>query len=713
MKRKLIVGPILLLMLLVPIVSAAGAPGQPAAAPTGGPAGAAHPIVRYATHYDLSPRLRDIRPVPPRAGQLIEINQQEDELPNRVGGSPGDAALQDGPVSSSTATLGSNFEGINNIDGVLPPDTNGDVGENYYVQTVNLEYAIWDKSGHKRYGPVTINTLWKSFSGPCETSNDGDPIVQYDHLADRWMISQFALPNYPFGDFYQCIAVSQTSDPTGAFYRYAFDISSNKLNDYPKFGVWADAYYMSINQFKMPAGRWGGAGAVAFERSQMLSGLNARMVYFDLNSVDPNLGGMLPSDLDGPAPPAGAPNIFAQMDDDSYGYSPDQVQLWDFHVDWANPNNSTFNHDVSLSTDAFDTNMCNYARNCIPQQGTSVKVDAISDRLMYRLQYRNFGDHETLVVNHTVDTNGSDHAGVRWYELKNKGSGWDIYQQGTFAPDSENRWMGSAAMNGAGDIALGYSVSSASTYPSIRFTGRLAGDPKGQMTQGEGTIVNGSGSQTHSSGRWGDYSSLSVDPVDDCTFWYTQEYYATTGSAPWQTRVGSFKLADCVPPSTPTPGPSPTATATATATATPTDTATPTATATATNTPTPTAAGAPPTATATLEYGTMHIGNLDGSSIRNGPTWQPVVTITVLDYKQDPVNGVTVAGAWSNGESGLGTCMTTSNGMCQVIGNAIRNRYSPVTFTVDIVSGGTLTYKQADNTDPDGDSNGTTISVSR
>ena len=699
MRSRLLAFPIVAVLMLAPIVSAAGAGGQAAPLPAADGAGPAHPQVRYATRYDHSPRLRDIRPVPPRAGQLLEI--KEEELPNRItGGATGDGALQTSEVSASAPTTGVNFEGVNNLDAVLPPDPNGDVGENYYVQTVNLHYEVWNKDGSVAFGPVTINTLWSGFGGACETSNDGDPIVQYDALAHRWMISQFALPNYPFGSFYQCIAVSQTSDPTGAFWRYQFTISSNKMNDYPKFGVWPDAYYMSINQFKMPSGQWGGAGAVAFERSAMLQGLNARMVYFDLSSVDSNLGGMLPSDFDGPAPPAGAPNTYAQFDDNAWGYSPDQVQLWDFHVDWSNPNNSTFTHDVSLSTAAFDSNMCGYSRNCIPQpSGTA--VDAISDRLMYRLQYRNFGDHQTLVLNHTVDTNGQDHAGIRWYELSKSGGSWSIAQQGTFAPDAADRWMGSIAMNGMGDIAMGYSVSSSQIYPSIRFTGRLAGDTAGQMTQGEGTIINGSGSQTHSSGRWGDYSSLSVDPVDDCTFWYTQEYYAQTGSAPWQTRVGSFKLRDCSSPATPTPGPSPTPSPTAlppspTATSfppSPTPTSIP-----ATATPIPTATSIPPspTPTATVVPGSMYVYSLVGSSLNNGKTWQPVVTVTIRS-DQGSVGGALVSGAWSNGASAPGSCTTATNGTCTITGPDVRKNISSVTFTVGSVTGTSFNYDPSEN----------------
>lgn len=510
------------------------------------------PVVSFATRTDTSRPVRELPVRPPRPAVLGQIFQRPFKLlPNRQGSLEVDISdpVVQGPLAELGApTVEGSFEGINNRNGVLPPDPSGDIGPNHYVQMVNLSFAIYDRSGNTLYGPADNRTLWAGFGGPCEARNDGDPIVLYDHLANRWMMSQFALPNFPRGPFYQCIAVSQTSNPTGAWHRYEFTIHQEKLNDYPKFGVWPDGYYMSINQFKCSFIRcsWAGQGVVAFERDAMLAGAAARMVSFDLQSVDPNLGGMLPADLDGPAPPAGTPSYFAQIDDDAWGYSPDQLQIWQFDVDWANPGASTFTHARSLLTASFNANMCNYSRNCIPQPG-GTKVDAISDRLMYRLQYRNFGSHQTLVSNHTVDTNGSDRAGIRWYELRDTGSGWYIDQQGTYAPgtDTHHRWMGSIAMNGVGDIALGYSKSSTSVYPSIVVTGRLHGDSAGFMTQPEVTIVNGGGSQSHSSGRWGDYSQMSVDPLDDCKFWYTQEYYASNGSASWRTWIGSVKLRDC------------------------------------------------------------------------------------------------------------------------------------------------------------------------
>ncbi len=466
-----------------------------------------------------------------------------------------DAAVQAAPISPNAPVTIANFDGVSNISGVLPPDTNGDVGPNHYMQWVNLSFAIYSKTGALLYGPAAGNTLWAGFGGVCQTTNNGDPIVLYDQLADRWMVSQFAVPGGASG-YHQCIAVSQTGDPTGAWYRYDFLWSNTNMNDYPHFGVWPDGYYMAVHEFANAA-TWAGQGVAVFEREKMLQGLPARMVKFNLYSTDPNMGGMLPTDLDGPAPAAGTPNYFVEPDDNAGGFPQDQVQIWAFHVDWANTANSTFSRVAALATAAFDSNMCNGARTCIPQSGTTAKLDAIADRAMYRAQYRNFGGYETIMLNHTVDATSTDRAGIRWYELRNTGgAGWGINQQSTFSPDATHRWMGSVAMNSAGDIGLGYSASSSTMFPALRYTGRLATDPLNSMTQGEGTLIAGTGAQTHTAARWGDYSMLSVDPVDDCTFWFTSEYVQTTGSASWRTRIGSFKLANCgVPGPTPTPGP--------------------------------------------------------------------------------------------------------------------------------------------------------------
>jgi Big-like domain-containing protein len=739
-----------------------GLPVRPAVVHGQAPVGHANrPAVAHGRH-DKSALLSKLPQLPPQAVGAVLRRKM---LPNRIGsdGATGDGALQAGaPAGAEVPTGLQNFEGIGNVNAVLPPDTTGDIGLNHYVQMVNLSLAMWDRNGTLVYGPVDIRTLWQGFGGPCQTRNDGDPIVQYDHLADRWMLSQFALPNFPNGPFYQCIAVSETGDPTGAYYRYEFQISNTKLNDYPKFGVWPDGYYMSINQYtcNIVFCNWAGQGAVVFEREAMLQGLPARRVYFDLAGVDPNLGGMLPADLDGPTlPAAGAANLFCQIDDNGWGYSGDQLQCWRFQTNWTNPLSSTFTFDAAHPTAAFDADMCNYSRNCIPQPG-GTNVDAISDRLMYRLQYRNFGTHETLVANHTVDATGTDRGGVRWYELRNSGGGWSIFQQGTFSPDSHHRWMGSIAMNGLGDMALGYSVSSAAVYPSIRVTGRLDGDAMSQMTQGELSLMNGTGYQTHSSGRWGDYSTMSVDPADDCMFWYTQEYYAATQlAAGWRTRIGAFKLRECgaadTPPTVTIEAPAAGATVSSAVaieiaanddqdasgtltvqwnvdggawqTATYNSTLnryvaswnsttvgdgshTVNARATDSGSHTVTDANAV-TVDNVAEPPSTHVGDLDRSTTKQKSSWTAIVTITIRNQANAAVANATVTGSWSNGAAGTSSCATNVSGQCSVIKAGIKNRTTSVSFTVTNVVHPTLPYASAGNQDPDGDSNGTTISI--
>jgi hypothetical protein len=311
----------------------------------------------------------------------------------------------------------------------------------------------------------------------------------------------------------------------------------------------------------------------------MLAGQPAAMIYFDVPTTNPEYGAMLPADLDGPTPPPpGAPNYFARVAVPTTGGPSNRLELYEFRANFANPAASTFTGPSLLPTAPYDANLCffSFILNCLPQPNTPQRLDALSDRLMYPLLYRNFGTHEALVANHTVNV-GGEQAGVRWYELRKQGAGaWAIHQQGTHAPDQHNRWIGSLAMDRAGNVALGYNVASSTLFPSIRYTGRLASDPLGTLPQGETSLIEGSGSQTGSP-RWGDYSTMSVDPTDDCTFWYTNEYYATTSTIGWQTRIGAIRFPACLPTPTPTP----------TNTPTPTHTATPTPTRTPTRTPTP------------------------------------------------------------------------------------------------------------------------------
>ncbi|MCP4539526.1 MAG: PKD domain-containing protein [Chloroflexi bacterium] len=447
-----------------------------------------------------------------------------------------------------------NWEGISST-GVLPPDTDGQVGADHYVQIVNSpdgsQVRIWNKIGTQLYN-FSLSDLWPG-GDVCDTFANGDPIVLYDQVAGRWLLTQFALPDPPY---YECVAVSKTgipSDDPNDWWLYSFLVHNTKMNDYPKLGVWPDGYYMSANQFTTG---WAGAGVWVFDRDAMLDGQSASFQYFDVWSMNINYGGLLPSNLAGSRlPPAGAPNYFMSVDMDWSG-TDDVLHIFEFHTDWNTPTNSTFSLVADLVVDPFDWNFDGSVGPRgnwdIPQPGTSVELDSISDRLMMHLWYRNFGSHESFVVNHTVDVGGTpDHAGVRWYEIRGGTVNTTlddafIYQQGTYAPDSEHRWMGSGAMDQAGNIALGYSVSSSTVYPSIRYAGRLAGDPLGTLPQAEEEIIAGSGVQTHNYARWGDYSAMSVDPVDDCTFWYTQEYVETSGSASWQTRVASFQFPSCL-----------------------------------------------------------------------------------------------------------------------------------------------------------------------
>ncbi len=462
--------------------------------------------------------------------------------------------------------------------GVLPPDTNGAASSDYYVQTINGTIAIWDLGGLTNwgafpktiYGPAPISTLWNgSGDAICENNDDGDPIVLFDEGLQVWLVSQFALPNYPAAPFYQCIAVSQTDNPMGAWnlYRYSFNV----MNDYPHFGVWQDGYYMSINQFS--GGSWAGQGVAVFERAVMSSATpataaTARMIYIntfnDCTSAEAQcyLGGMLPSDTDGVAAPASTPNFFMQFDDDAWGYSPDQLQIWKFETNWG-AGTATFTHLADLPVNSFDSEVCTgYSRNCIPQPGTTRKLDAIADRLMYRIQFRNFAvdtpavgepAHFTLVTNHTVDvnqdpTNVNYHAGVRWYELRSTDGGatWGVYQQGDLAPNAQHRWMASAAMDAMGDIAVGYSVSSSSLYPTIAWSARQYTDPLNTLPRTEYVLLppaTAAGAQTNAASRWGDYSMMDV--ADNCQFFFTSEYLRGTTSAEWYTAVGAFSFDSC------------------------------------------------------------------------------------------------------------------------------------------------------------------------
>ena len=418
--------------------------------------------------------------------------------------------------------------------GANPPDTLGDVGLDHYIQAVNGSGTVISI-----YNKVTGN-LDTSFAltslGGCATGG-GDPIILYDHLADRWMLSEFGPGNS------LCVFISQTPDPTGAYFSYQFNTPS--FPDYPKYGVWPDGYYVSANEST--------SSVYALDRASMLAGLPATSQRFSA----PNLSGfgfqaLTPGDLDGDPPPAGSPAFFMRhRDTEAHGPAglptTDILELWEFHVDWATPANSTFTQVPDIQVAEFDSDICGFfSFSAIAMPGVAKcagsSLDPLREVVMFRLAYRNFGSHQTLVGNLSTDVTGNDDAGVRWFELRKVGAAnWALEQEGTYAPDADSRWMGSIAMDMQGNIAVGYNVSSSVTSPSLRYVGRLAGDPLGTMPQGEHPLVAGSAS--NGSNRYGDYAALSVDPADDCTFWFTGEYNVASG---WSTRVGAFKFASCV-----------------------------------------------------------------------------------------------------------------------------------------------------------------------
>lgn len=426
---------------------------------------------------------------------------------------------------------------------VAPPDTTGDVGPNHYVQWVNLRYSVYTLTRDANNNitgftpvagfPKNGNVIWQGFGGRCESDNDGDPIVQYDQLANRWVLTQFAVSAQPFT---QCVAVSTGPDPTGTYFRYAYSFGKD-FNDYPKMGVWSDAYYITYNMFRN--GRtFSGNKVCALERDKMLIGASARQLCAQTSSSHHSLE---PSDLEGTTlPPAGSPNLLLSITSTT-------LNFWRFAVNWT-AGTGTLTGPTAIAGVAAFSRACG-GGTCIPQPGTTQQLDSLADRLMYRLSYRNLGTREALVINHSVATGGV--SGIRWYELRNA-TGQTmasatpvIRQQGTFSPSADYRWMGSAAMDKTGGIAVGYNISNASTIrPSLRYAYRAPLDPLGTMGN-ETSILVGTGSQLTNLARWGDYSTISIDPVDGCTMVFTGEYIPSNGTFNWNTYIFSFKLSTC------------------------------------------------------------------------------------------------------------------------------------------------------------------------
>ncbi|MDQ1593245.1 MAG: hypothetical protein QOG71_3872 [Pyrinomonadaceae bacterium] len=464
----------------------------------------------------------------------------------------------------------------------MPPDTVGAVGTTQYVQWVNTAFVVFNKAtGAAEFGPFPGRLLFTELGGKCATNNDGDPIVQFDKMAQRWVLAQFSVDNGASSGFSQCVAVSTTADAGGTYHLYEFTYQF--FDDYPKMGVWPDGYYTTFTMFDNQNRSIGGR-VCAYEREKMLRGQPARQQCFQLSRL---FFGLLPSDLDGAtsalvnaagaprgpaAPPPGSPNYVVNLGNDGR-----TLNFWRFHVDWVNTANTTFGVGAANAPNAvipvkpFRFSCNGAGTTCAPQPGTPNKLDTLGERLMYRLAYRRFSrpdgslDHESLLLNHSVDVGlQAPQTAVRWYELRDPSAPTPtVFQQGSYAPDpTTHRWFGSIAMDKRGGIALGYSVTSNTVRPGVRYTGRAAGDPLNKLGP-ETTLIAGTGSQrcrrpngscdpsclnddgSCADERYGDYSSLTVDPSDDCTFWFTTEYLAATGSFNWHTRIGSFKLSGC------------------------------------------------------------------------------------------------------------------------------------------------------------------------
>ena len=493
-----------------------------------------------------------IAPIPdprPQAPSLLRALQNR--MPELSGGRAFDVPMinQDGQGFSS----------------VNPPDTIGDVGNDYYIQMINgstgTGVLILDKTdgtpanlGNNVNNPFLLQSLAIGSGTGC-TAGSGDPILMFDETVDnglgeppgRWFLTEFTGNSF-------CVYISQTADPTtGDWFLYEFGSASGGLPDYPKWGVWPDAYYIGANE-RSDAILGDGVTVYAFDRENMLLGLTTRPAQiFEV----PELTGfgfqmLHPADWDGRiAPPDGAPGLFFRHRDDevhnigSADGSQDFLEIWEFSVDWDSPGNSAVAGPTNIGVEEFDSGVCGLTSfACVPQPGSNTLLDPLREPMMWRVQYRNFGSHQALVGTWVTDVDGTDLHGVRWAELRNTGAGWNLFQEGLVSPDEVHRFMASIAMDGTGNIALGYNVSDdTSVFPGLRYIGRLVSDALDTMPRGEFTLVDGSGS--NASNRYGDYSAMVVDPVDECTFWFTGEY--NTGSQ-WSTRIGSFRFDACGEP---------------------------------------------------------------------------------------------------------------------------------------------------------------------
>ena len=490
-------------------------------------------IVRYPTGHAVS---RPLRELPIDVLGLGDVEAPEPKpipLGTRGVVSPArpDPLVQKEVRPNVSATKGIDFDGIG-AQNFAPSDVNLAIGPSHIVQTVNVRLAVYNKFGTLLSGPTNLTTFFAPLGGNC-AARASDPIVNYDRLADRWVISDVGIGS----TFSECVAVSKTNNPTGSYTLYSYSFGAN-LNDYPKLSVWPTAtngaYLATYNIFKN-ALLFAGADLCGFDRTKMLAGnATAKQICVKTPTTE---GGYLPSDLDGPTPPTdGTPGLFLTWQNNN----PGQLFLRKLKLNFG-AGAASLSAAIKIPV-ANSSLACGNAGTCVPQKGTVDLLDSLGDRLMYRMAYRKFSDHERVVVNHAVGSGGR--VAVRWYEILDPSGAVSVHQQGTFAPDTTYRWMASAAMDKLKDIAIGYSASSSTIHPAIRFTGRVPGDPLGTL-ETETSILEGAGSQLTGLSRWGDYTALQVDPSDDCTFWYTNQYQKVNGTFDWSSHIGSFKFASC------------------------------------------------------------------------------------------------------------------------------------------------------------------------
>jgi hypothetical protein len=510
----------------------------------------------------------DVRDLPQEAPSTTAIRPELEGPAPSPGKQTTQASVPVVPkVPSAMPTPIRNFPGLDHDTwgAGYPPDTVGDVGPNHYIQAVNTSIGIYSKTGTP-LAAMTFNTLFSGTGTPCDSSNQGDPTVIYDSMANRWIVGDFAwgptTNDFLNGPYYQCIAVSKTNDPVvGGWWLYGIDavspVDTNTrwLNDYPKMGIWPDGLYVSANMFDLFIGcagtcidsNWTGVRVWAFDRTDLEAGLPVDNRIVDLGTSGcasftyPCHFGLLPSHLTGTLPPAGRDNLLVAESQVDFKW-----EVFKFNVDYVGAG-TTFAGPTNVSQTVYPFPSFPPGFPLVPTPVN--RLDSLADRAMMQNQYKNIGGVESLWVNHTVPVNANNGLEViQWGQINVTGgtvSTTPVQEQIYNLGDGHNRWMGSLAVDKVGNMAIGYSVANSTNNPDIRYSGRLASDPLNTLAQGEAELINGTGTQTNTCGgatctRWGDYSAMTIDPVDGCTFWYTTEYYAVNGGN-WQTRIGSFR----------------------------------------------------------------------------------------------------------------------------------------------------------------------------